>query len=706
MRDRLERLFWPSSVAVVGATERPGSYGHQTLANLDAIGYPGEVWGVNPNRREVMGRPCVPTMANLPEPVDAVVVAIPAASVPSVIEQAGAHGCGGAVVFSAGFGEVAEGEQLQQELVSAAALHGLPVCGPNGNGIVSMPARLALWGDAFVPREPGAVALVSQSGNVAVNALAARRGLRFHTVVAGGNHAVLSAADYLEFLAAEDGVASIALYLEDDGGPELCDGLAACAEAGVRVAVLKVGSSRAGAASAAAHSAALAGDQRVFRALIEEAGAAWAEDLHELLELAKTLSVERRVARDPGLAILTCSGGDSAQAADEADRRGLRLPAFASGTRERLSALLPPAATIKNPLDYTTMIWGHRETLTELVVSVGEDPAIDQLLVFYDQPTDIVDAVDSSWRAVREAIIDGAALARVPTMVCSTLPELIDDEAAWRFIQSGVAAVAGLRTGLRCISASAAAPGDPQRLREIGALARRCPARSEGAWLPEHSAKQLLRDAGIVIPNGRVVSDEEDAAQALFELGGRIALKVSAPGLLHKSELGALALGIQSRTELIAAYGSLSAIARDCGGVVLAEQMVPPGAELFVAVTADAVVPALILGIGGIWTEILRDAAIVPLPASAARIEQALRSLRGAPLLFGGRGQGALDVGAASRLAQRAGELLCGGPLQALELNPVMVGEHSAVAVDAAVRCRQPAGGAVPNALEEVQCAT
>ena len=277
----------PASIAVVGATDRPGSYGAQALLNLDAIGFPGPVWGVNPGRASVLGRACVPSLADLPEAVDAVVIAIPAAGVPAAVEEAGARGCGGVVVFSAGFAEVAGGVGLQSDLAAAAARHGLPVCGPNCNGIVAMHARAALWGDALAPREPGAVALISQSGNVAVNALATRRGLRFHTVVASGNQAVLSAAEYLEFLASDPGVVesdpgvvaidpgvverdpgvrAVALYLEDDGGPGLCDALAVCAESGVRVVVLKVGSSAAGANAAAAHSGALAGDQRIFRA--------------------------------------------------------------------------------------------------------------------------------------------------------------------------------------------------------------------------------------------------------------------------------------------------------------------------------------------------------------------------------------------------------------------------------------------------------
>ncbi len=225
----LGRLMRPASIAVVGATDRPGSYAAETLVNLELIGFEGLVYGVNPKRSEVMGRVCVPSVAELPEAVDAVVVAIPAAGVAAAVDQAGARGCGGAVVFSAGFAEVESGRGYHDDLVAAARRHGLPVCGPNCNGIVSPHSRTALWGDAFAVAEPGPVALVSQSGNVAVNALTTRRGLRFHTVIASGNQAVLTAADYLEFLAGEPDVGAVALYLEDDGGPGLVEGLAACA---------------------------------------------------------------------------------------------------------------------------------------------------------------------------------------------------------------------------------------------------------------------------------------------------------------------------------------------------------------------------------------------------------------------------------------------------------------------------------------------
>ncbi len=696
----LRRLIEPASIAVVGATDRRGSYAAQALLNLETIGFEGEVWGVNPSRTEALGRVCVPTIADLPEPVDAVIVAIPAAGVPDVIDQAGERGCGGAVVLSAGFAEVADGAPLEQELVAAASRHRLPVCGPNCNGIVAMHARSALWGDELDRRGPGRVALVSQSGNVAVNALTARRGLRFHTVIASGNQAVIGAADFVRFLAGQPDLGAIALYLEDDGGPELCEGLAACAEAGVRVVVLKVGSSPAGARAAGAHSAALAGDQRVFRSLIEEAGAIWAEDLHELLELAKMAAVRTPPVGRGGLAIMTCSGGDSAQGADEAQRRGLALEPFAADSVARLRELLPAAATVGNPLDYTTMIWGERDALSELVSIVASDPAIGQLLVFYDQPADLRDAGEESWRAVREGLIAGAARSPVPVIVSSTLPELLDDDAAWRFAQAGVPAIAGLRTGLACAAAMRRAPGDPERLRAIAAAAADPDASVDEReeWLAEHEAKELLRANGIDVVPGRVAHDEDDAVAAFVELEGGVAMKLSSPSLQHKSELSAVELGLDSEPAVRAAYRRLSSL--DLGSV-LVERMADPGVELLIAAHRDGIVPALVIGLGGAWTELVDDVAVVPLPAGPERIELELRALRGASLLTGGRGRPPLDLGAAARLAAAVGTLLLEQFLALLELNPVLVGETGAVAVDAtarrAARARttEPAGSPV-----------
>ncbi len=679
----ISRLMRARSVAVVGASERRGSYGGATLLNLAAIGYQGRVWAVNPGRERVHGRECFPTLAELPEAPDAVVIATPAASVPALVAEAGRIGAGGAVVYGAGFAEVAEGAELQQRLVDAAAAHELPVCGPNGNGIVSFHQRLALWGDALSAREAGSVAFIAQSGNIAVNALAARRGLGLHTVVSSGNQAVVDAAEYISFLARSDGVRAIALYLESDGdGTRLCEALADCCEAGVGVAVLKAGSSPAGAAAGAAHTGALAGDQRVFRALVEEAGAAWARSPHELLELAKTLALGRRT-RAGGIAVMTCSGGDSSVAADEAARLGLELPPPGRATVARLGELLPAAVTIANPLDYTSLIWGDVERLERLIVTLSEDPAYSRVLVYFDQPAEMDEEAAESWQAVLDGITAGAASAPLQLLVASTLPELLASDSAKNLHTAGVPAIAGLHEGLLCAAALGSPAGDPARLREIGAAAaRRSSERELSPSLAEHEAKAVLADAGITVAEGALAESEQEAVELLGTFGPAVAMKLSEPGLRHKSDAGALALGLTDESEVRSAFRRLRALE---DGHVLVERMAPAGVELLVSAQRDGVVPALALALGGIWTEALADVVVVPLPASAERVERALRALRGWPLLGGGRGRVALDVTAASRLAAAVGELLLDRDLELVEVNPVIVFADGAVAVDALV---------------------
>jgi acetyl-CoA synthetase len=687
----LSRIFHPRSIAVVGATDHGDAYGSQTLLNLAAVGFPGDVWGVNPRRTEAHGVECFPSLADLPGVPDAVVVAIPAAGVPAVVEAAGALGCGAAVVFAAGFREGGNAN-LEHELRDAALRHALPVCGPNCDGLIALHTRAALWGDALVPQEPGHVALVSQSGNLAVNALAARRGLRLHTAISSGNETVLTTPDYVEHLASEPEVRSVALLIEADGdGARLCDALAACADAGVGVAVLKVGASAVGAAAAAAHTGAVAGDHRVFRALVEEAGAAWATDPHDLLELAKALAVRGARPRGSGLAILTCSGGDSGLGADEADRLGLRLPAFTTATATALRERLPPTATIANPLDYTAMIWGDRAWQRDLVGIVGEDSGIDQVLVFYDHPPGLDGASGQSWQAVEDGILDGAEATTATVLVAATLPELLDDAAAWRFAEAGVPVVAGLRTGLACAAALQAPPADATRLREMAAACRvsaagpgpgpgsagplcDLPPRA-GRWLAEHEAKALLRAAGIAVVDGRLVAGEDDAVAALAELGGPVAVKRSSADLRHKTEAGALALDVAAEPGVRAAYRAVAS--RNGAGAVLVERMAAPGAELIVAVRRDAVVPVLVIGLGGVYAEALDDIALIPLPATPERVHAELALLRGAALLDG------TDLAAAARLATALTEI---PGLDLIECNPVLVHQRGAVVVDATAK--------------------
>ena len=268
----------------------------------------------------------------------------------------------------------------------------------------------------------------------------------------------------------------------------------------------------------------------------------------------------------------------------------------------------------------------------------------------------------------------------MPVLVASTLPELLDDAAGARFGEAGIPAIAGLRTGLVAAKVLRHPAADAARLREIAAAA------GHGANgrrpLAEHEAKELLRSAGVPVVEGRVAAGEDEAAAAMDDLGPALVLKLSAPALMHKSELRALALDLRSADDVRAAYRRLVALGVE-SAAVLVERMEPAGAELLIAARRDAVVPALVVGLGGVWTEIHEDVAVVPLPASPQRVEAALRSLRGAAILTGGRGGTPLDLAAAARLGSQVGDLLLSEGLGLLELNPVLVHEHGALAVDA-----------------------
>ncbi len=684
----LDQLLEPRSIAVVGATDRPGAYGDIILRNLERLGFDGPVWGVNPKREEIRGIPCFRSLSDLPEPADAVAVAVPAPYVPATVASAADAACGGAIVISAGFGEIEGGRELQRELRDTALEREFPVCGPNGNGIISFAHNAAVWGDAIDAKPAGPVAMVSQSGNVAVNALNTKRGIGFHTVISTGNGAVLDPADWLLALCERDGVRSVAMFLESDGdGEKLAEALACCAERQIGVVVLKSGASEAGAAAAAAHTGALAGDAKIFQALIEEAGATWARNPHELLEIARVLAEPRARPRgDGGLAIITCSGGDSGVAADEAERYGVGLPKLTEETRSKLRERLPDAATVANPLDYTPLLWAEEERLADIVDIAGSDPGIDQVLVFHDTPANLPADSQESWDAHRAGITAGLVRASAAPLMASTLPELTHGEIVEELTTHGIASVAGLQTAILAARELRRSSASPERLREIAAVAASVQG-ERGVWLSEAGVKGLLHAAGVHVPEGRRARTAGEAVRAAKGIEWPLALKLTGPAVQHKSDIGAITLGILDETELEREAIRILSLPEAVGAELIVEEMVPPGGvEILVAARTDAVVPALVIGLGGIWTEALDDVAIIPLPAKPARVESALAGLRSAAILQGGRGTPLVDVSAVAVAASRIGELLIEEGLSLIEVNPLIAGPAGVVAADALAR--------------------
>jgi acyl-CoA synthetase (NDP forming) len=285
-------------------------------------------------------------------------------------------------------------------------------------------------------------------------------------------------------------------------------------------------------------------------------------------------------------------------------------------------------------------------------------------------------------------LADGAERSDAAALIASTLPDLLDEAAARELAARGIPVVAGVATALACAKALANAPGDPARLRAIAEAASGARLGTNGVpgdWLGEGESKRLLRDHGLPVPEGALLdtADEEGCVASANQLGWPVALKLSGPMVRHKSDSGALTLDIAGEEDLRRARDRLLALPEADGATLLVERMAEPGIELLISARADAVVPVVTVALGGVWTEALGDAAVVPLPADAARIADAIGSLRGASVLTGGRGREPLDLAAAAELAARLGDLLLERGLRLVELNPVVVHRSGCTAVDA-----------------------
>jgi acyl-CoA synthetase (NDP forming) len=458
------------------------------------------------------------------------------------------------------------------------------------------------------------------------------------------------------------------MYVEGDGdGERWCRALAVCAERDVRVVVLKAGRSARGAAVGAAHTAALVGDQAVFASLIEEAGGVMVRQPLELLETARALALGRRDPR--GAAFLTCSGGDAAIVADIADDLGVRLADLSEDTTQTLRGLLPPAATVANPLDHTAMVWADTEAIAALTEAVARDPHVGHVVYVQDEPPGLPPGPLAEWQATRAGGVLGGERAGVDTLVVATTPG-----------QAAEGVISGVDNALRAIGVLQHPPVDPARLRNIGASVS---GHVSSRAMDEGGAKSMLGSYGVPVPAGKVADSAERAVEAAHTLGYPVALKLLAEGVIHKSDIGGVALGVESDEGVSRAAARMLTLAPDAR--VLVESMATPGVEILVAAHRDGVVPTITVGLGGVWAEALNDVVCIPLPASPDRIREALEGLRGMAVLRGARGGAAYDINGLCLAASRIGEALLGEGLALIEVNPIIVGEVGCVAVDAVV---------------------
>lgn len=658
---RLDRLLRPRHIAVLGA-----GWALNVIEQCRKMGFKGPVWPVHPTKAEIGGLRAYAALADLPEPPDATFIGVNRFATIDVVSQLAAMGAGGAICFASGWTEAGE-PGLQDRLVAAAG--GMPILGPNCYGVINYLDGALLWPDQHggVPVARG-VALVSQSSNIVINLGMQQRGLPVAYVACLGNAAVVGLAELTGALLDDPRVTAVGLYIEGIDDAPAFAALAEKARAlGKGVVAIKSGKTELSRTAAASHTASLAGGGAASSAFLRQIGVAEVNTPSELIETLKIFHVHGPQI-GTRLCSLSCSGGEAGLVADLAAPYGIDFPPVPQATHDRLFAVLGEIPTISNPLDYHTFIWGDGPKTTEVFSAMLD--AYDAGIYIIDSPR--ADRCDpSGYDPAFRAIVDAQKATGKIAFPVASMAENFGEGRVQAMMAEGVCALLGLETALAAIKAAQTRPGVPG-WRPVATL----PVR-ETRMLTEADGKALLASAGVAVP-GSVTGATLAEVAAKVRFGAPYALK--GLGFAHKTEAGAVRLGLatlEGQAEMPGASGYL--VEEMVTGVV---------AEVLLGLRRDPVYGVtLTLGMGGVTAEVLADTVTLVWPATEAQVLEAAQRLRLWPLLDGYRGRPKADMGAVAAMAVRLGDMmLADESLEEIEINPVMVRELGAVAVDALVR--------------------
>jgi acyl-CoA synthetase (NDP forming)/GNAT superfamily N-acetyltransferase len=682
----LRPLFAPRVVAVVGAGRRRDSVGHAVLGNLVGYGFTGALYAVNPHAEEVAGVPCYPSVASLPEKPDVAVLAVPAGAVPDVAEECGRRGVRAMVVVTSGL-DAEQGRTLHDTY----RRHGMRLVGPNCLGIAATDrdVRLNATFAAGAP-EPGTAGLVVQSGGVGIALLEHLRrvGIGVSTFASVGDKYDVSANDMLQWWASDDRTAMAVVYVESFGNPRKFSRTARRIARSMPVLTVKAGRSEAGRRAAASHTAAAATPAASREALFTQAGVIAADSLAELVETATLLAYQPLPAGDR-VAILSNAGGAGVLAADACVEAGLTVPVLEGTVVDELTAVLPPGASVGNPVDATAAVTTER--LRGAMDVLTACPAVDAVLVLI-APTALGE--------LRSALTGGPGRRRAPVLAV-TLDQVAAVEAiscadggripAYADPQGAARALANAQRYAvwrqRPVGRVPALP-DVDSAQAGDLVTRFLDAHPTGGWLPPDRCADILACYGVPVQPLRLVRTEAEAVTAARELGTPVALKAYWPELVHKTDVDAVRLGVDGEDQVRAAYRDLGQrFAGQLSGVVV-QSMAAPGVEVLAGVTQDDVFgPLVLFGLGGVTTDVLGDHASRLTPLTDLDAAELIDSLRAAALLHEYRGRPALDLPGLRDLLLRLSRLADDLPqVTELDLNPVIARPDGVVAADCRIR--------------------
>jgi acetyl coenzyme A synthetase (ADP forming)-like protein len=701
----LRRVLAPGSVAVVGASRRRGTVGGELFHNLLAAGFNGPVYPVNPNATVVQSVAAYPTVRKVPGPVDLAVLAVPADAVVPVARECAAKGVRALVVLSAGFAESgADGVERQQALLEVCRRAGMRLVGPNCLGVINTDPAVRL--DAtFGPTLPdrGRVGFMSQSGalGLAIVEYANQLGLGLSSFLSVGNKADISGNDLLGYWHDDPDTDLVLLYLESFGNPRKFARFARRLARTKPIIAVKAGRSVAGARATSSHTGALLAASDVgVDALFRQAGVIRTDTLSELFDVAKLLAVQpapsgRRVA------VITNAGGPGILCADALEAAGLQVPALSEELRARLAEGLPAEAATGNPVDLLAAAPPERyRHAIELVAGAGE---ADSLILIHIPPLAGEDGTEQIAAAIRQAAERAPAEVTLLTVLMTSGDAPAQLHAGrrpmpcYRFPEEAARALAHAAARGEWLRQPEGRPPELAGIRDDEATALLADALAGGPrWLTVAESARLLDYYGLPLADWRMASTPQQAGALAAELGGRVALKAVAPGLLHKTESGAVRLDLQGRKAVTQAATDLAGALAASGHApegFLVQRMATGIAELLVGVVHDATFgPVVAVGAGGTSAELLGDVAVRLAPLTDRDPGELLRSLKTFPLLDGWRGAPRADLAALEDLLLRVGMLADNHPeIAELDCNPVIAATDGAVIVDIRVRVEQPA---------------
>lgn len=683
----VEILRSAGKVAIIGASNDPMKPSGRPQAYFHKYGFDGEIFPVNPSRQVVQGVPAVASIEELPPGVDLAIVVVSAENVPEAIESCGKVGIPLAIVFASGFAEVPGGQDRQDSLLELSRRSGVRVLGPNGVGAVAAPHLPAsfmsgLDQDRFLLKDDGLVFL-SQSGAMGafILNLAQSEGLGLGLFFSTGNEMDISFTELLAEVVARNDSRVVLGYVEGiRNGEEFESALALASERKLPVCLIKVGTSEKGAIAAATHTGSMAGSDAVYQGVFDRHGVHRAGSVEELLDFGRIFTFAESMA-GPRVTIITISGGAGALMTDEADSVGLEIPEWDEAWQRRMSEKLPPFASVRNPIDATGVIALDDEVLTHTITVAQAHPETDAVVV-------VLGNLDGEEERLSQTLISASANSKKPLVVTwvggsGIGPKLLND--------AGVAAFPDPRRTMRAL-------GVLWRHSQFGSKSREpwTEAEAPGEALPnewdEESSAAWLRSHGINIVAGDVANSAEEAVAIASSIDGPVVLKVLSSSLMHKSDADGVRLGLKTPEDVAKAARDLRDIAAELAledARLLVQPHVTGDIEAIVGTSTDPIFgPIIMVGLGGVYAEVLSDAVFRPAPVSESEAMQMIAQLRGVELLRGARGRPAIDEPALARLIARASQVARqhSREIESFEINPIkFTADGVPVGVDALV---------------------